>query len=155
MSLEKIKFENASLVASYEIDETFDSDKYIKMRLRVCHDGVNPNKSEFNILDMEKSEDSIKNIPILANVVFEEDEEPDFGAHDMEIEEDKMNEGEYRVIYKETPVGIVPETNNYKISEFNGRNYVFVDCFIFRGYGNYAEDIVERPRYQDICRNNC
>lgn len=148
MSLEKIKFENASLVASYEIDETFDSDKYIKMRLRVCHDGVNPNKSEFNILDMEKAEDSIKNIPILANVVFEEDEEPDFGAHDMEIEEDKMNEGEYRVIYKETPVGIVPETNNYEMSEFNGRNYVFVDCFIFRGYGNYAEDIVERD--QDI-----
>jgi len=146
MILETSKFENASLAVSYEIDETFDSDKYIKMRLRVCHDGINPNSSEFNIEDMERAKESIKNIPILAHVILEEGQEPDFGSHDMTIEEDKMNEGEYRVIYQEVPIGVVPETNNYEIAQFDGKNYVFVDCFIYRGYSNYAEDIINRDK---------
>lgn len=148
MILENLEFKFACLSASYEVDETFDSDKYIKLRLRVCHDGVNPNMSEFDILDMDKAKDSINNIPLLANVVFSEDEDtdPDFGSHDIAIEEDKMNEGEYRVIYKESPIGVVPETNNYEVSEFDGKNYVFVDCFVYRGYSNYAEDIINRDK---------
>jgi hypothetical protein len=103
--LSKVKeLQNISLATTYEIDDSFDSDKFIKMRLRVCHDGVNPNRSSFKVEDMEAAKDSIKNIPILANVIFDEENQPQFGGHDMVIEEDKVNEGEYRVIYKETPI---------------------------------------------------
>ncbi len=133
-----------SLVTTYEVDDSFDSDKFIKLRLRVCHDGENPNGSSFAIEDMNKAEDSIKNIPLLARVVWDEDGNPQFGSHDMHIEEDKLNEGEYRLIYDEQPLGVIPETNNYEISEYNGKNYVFTDCFVWRDYANYGEDIIKR-----------
>lgn len=116
------------------------------MRLRVCHDGVNPNKSKFIVEDMEEAKDSIKNIPILANVLFDEDDQPQFSGHDMTLEADKVNEGEYKLIYKETPIGVVPENCNHSIEEYNGKNYVFVDCYIWKGYSNYAQDIIERDK---------
>jgi len=140
------ELQNLSLATTYEIDSNFDSDKFIKMRLRVCHDQINPNKSEFDVENMEKTKDSIKNIPILANVIFDEDGIPQFGGHDMEIEEDKVNNGEYRIIYKETPIGLVPENCNHTIEKFNDKNYVFCDAYIWKEYSNYAQDIIERDK---------
>ncbi|MDY3109720.1 MAG: hypothetical protein SOW50_06350, partial [Lachnospiraceae bacterium] len=64
----------------------------------------------------------------------------------MSIEKDKVNEGNYRTIYKEVPIGVIPETNNYSVEEYEGRNYVFVDGYIWRGYSNYAEDIINRDK---------
>lgn len=138
------ELQHLSLATTYEVDESFDSEKFIKMRLRVCHDGVNPNKSNFIVSDMENAKDSIKNIPILANVIFNEDGQPQFGGHDMTLEPSKIKEGEYKVIFQETPIGLVPENCNHEIKEFNGKNYVFVDGYIWREYSNYAEDIIER-----------
>jgi len=145
--LSKIKeLQHLSLATTYEVDNAFDSDKFIKMKLRVCHDGINPNNSAFALGDMEKAKDSIVNIPILANVIFDEEDNPQFGGHDMEIEENKTSEGEYKLIYKETPIGLVPESCNYTIDKFNDKNYVFVDCYIWKEYSNYAQDIVERDK---------
>ena len=138
------ELQHLSLATSYEIDNSFDSDKFIKMRLRVCHDQINPNRSEFNVENMEKTKDSIKNIPILANVIFDENDQPQFGGHDMVIEESKTNEGEYKLIYKETPIGLVPENCNHTIEKFNDKNYVFCDAYIWKEYSNYAQDIIER-----------
>lgn len=140
------ELKHISLATTYEIDDSFDSDKFIKMRLRVCHDGKNPNNSYFELKDMKKAEDSIVNIPILANVIFDEDNNPQFGGHDIEIEPHKINEGEYKLIYKEVPIGLVPETNNYTIDQYNGKNYVFTDCFVWRNYSNYSEDIINRDK---------
>jgi hypothetical protein len=140
------ELKHLSLATTYEVDDTFDSEKFIKLKLRVCHDGVNPNSSKFDVDDMEKSKDSMKNIPILANVIFDENDQPQFGSHDISTEPDKMHEGEYKVIYKETPIGVVPETNNHEIKQFNGKNYVFTDCFVWKNYSNYAEDIINRDK---------
>lgn len=137
---------NVSLAVTYDLDESFDTDRFIKMRLRVCHDGVNPNGSNFNVDDMNSAKDTLKNIPILANVEFDENGQPQFGSHDMSIEKDKVNDGEYRMVYKEVPIGVIPETNNYEIVEYDGKNYVFVDGYVWRGYSNYAEDIIERDK---------
>lgn len=137
---------HASLAVNYELDDDFDSDKFIKMRLRVCHDGTNPNGSHFELSDMKTAENTLKNIPILANVIFDENDQPQFGGHDISIEKDKVKEGEYKTIYKEVPIGVIPETNNYSIDEYDGRNYVFVDGYVWRGYSNYAEDIIERDK---------
>lgn len=135
-----------NLATTYEVDDSFDSDKFIKLRLRVCHDGTNPNGTSFIVDVMDDAKESIKNIPLLAHVVFDENGQPQFGAHDMHIEEDKVNDGEYRIIYDEQPIGVIPETNNYEIAEYNGRNYVFVDCYCWRDYSNYAEVIIERDK---------
>lgn len=138
------ELKHVSLATTYEIDSTFDSEKFIKMRLRVCHDGINPNKSSFEVADMESAKDSIKNIPILANVIFDSEGNPQFGGHDMELEDNKAKEGEYKLIYKEVPIGVVPESCNHEINEFNGKNYVFVDAYVWKNYSNYAQDIIER-----------
>lgn len=140
----KNKLQHLSLATTYEIDNSFDSDKFIKMRLRVCHDGDNPNRSHFEVDDMEKTKDSIKNIPILANVIVDENGDVQFGGHDMELEQSKVNEDEVKLIYKEVPIGVVPETCNHEIKEFDNKNYVFCDAYIWKGYANYAEDIINR-----------
>ena len=145
--LDKVQeLQHLSLATTYEVDNTFDSEKFIKMRLRVCHDGVNPNKSSFEVSDMEKAQDSIKNIPILANVIFDENDQPQFGGHDIVLEPNKMQEGEYKLIYKEVPIGVVPENCNHTIEKFDNKNYAFCDCYIWKDYSNYAQDIVERDK---------
>jgi len=140
------KLKNVSAISTYEIDKSFDSEKFIKLRVRVAHDGVNFNGSNFNLSDMNKAKDSIVNIPILAYCYFDEDNNPQFDIHAMHIEKDKVKEGEYRLIYDELPIGLVPETCNYEVKEFNGKNYVYVDAFIWRGYSNYATDTIERDK---------
>lgn len=130
---------------SYSVDTGFDDERFLKLRLRVCHDGVSPNKTYFTKETMEKANDTIAYIPILANVKIGSDGKPQLSSHDMHVEEDKLNDGEYKVIYDETPIGLVPasEINNCTIEEFNGKNYTFVDCYIWREYSNYAEQLLE------------
>jgi len=146
--------EHLSLATTYEIDESFDSEKFIKMRLRVCHDGENPNGSHFELEDMERARDSLANIPILAHVVFDEDGNPQFGGHDMKLEKNKAkqdeNDDDYRLIYEEIPIGLVPESNNYAVEEYEGKNYVCCDCYGWKSYMNYAEDILERDEENKI-----
>lgn len=138
------ELQHLSLATSYEIDDNFDSEKFIKMRLRVQHDGINPNKSNFELSDIEKAQDSIKNIPILANVTIDENGDYQFGGHDMEITESE--DGKEQLTYKETPIGVVPESCNYSIDKFNGKNYVFCDAYIWKGYSNRSQDIIEREK---------
>lgn len=131
---------------SYSVDNKFESDKFVKIRCRVCHDGESPNKTYFTKETMEKAnKESLEYIPILAHVYVDENGKPVIGSHDMHIEEDKLNEGETRVIYDEQPIGVVPalSDNNCSIEEYNGRNYTFVDAYIWRDYSNYAEQLVE------------
>lgn len=141
------ELKHLSLAATYEVDDSFDSDKFIKLRLRVCHEGKNPNQSYFEPENIEKAKDSLANIPILAHVVEDSEGNLDFGGHDMTIEKNKIGDGDdYRIIYLETPIGLVPETNNYAYEEHDGRNYVFCDAYVWRDYSNYAEDIIERDK---------
>lgn len=131
---------------SYSIDNKFESDKFVKIRCRVCHDGESPNKTYFTKETMEKAnKESLEYIPILAHVYMDESGKPVLGSHDAHIEEDRLNEGETRVIYDEQPIGVVPALadNNCVIEEYNGLNYTFVDAYIWRDYSNYAEQLVE------------
>ena len=133
-------------IMSFTVDKTFDSDRFLKLRLRVCHDGESPNKTYFTKDTMAEANKSLEYIPLLAHVyVDQETGKPAIGSHDMHIEEDKLNEGESRVIYDEAPIGVVPALadNNCTIEEYEGLNYTFVDCYLWRDYANYAEQLVE------------
>lgn len=135
-----------NFIMSYSVDKTFESDKFLKIRCRVCHDEESPNKTYFTKSTMEKAnKESLEYIPILAHVYVDESGKPVIGSHDMHIENDKLNEGETRVIYDEQPIGMVPSLadNNCTIEEYNGLNYTFVDAYIWRDYSNYAEQLVE------------
>ena len=135
-----------NFIMSYSIDKTFDSDQFLKLRLRVCHDGESPNKTYFTVDTMREANRSLEYIPLLAHVYIDENTgKPVIGSHDAHIEEDKLNDGESRVIYDEQPIGLIPSLadNNCTIEEFDGMNYTFVDAFIWRDYANYAEQLVE------------
>lgn len=134
-----------NFIMSFKIDKSFDSDQFLKLRLRVCHDGESPNKTYFTKETMAEANNSLEYIPLLANVYIDENGKPVIGSHDMHIENDKLNDGETRVIYDETPIGVVPSLadNNCTIEEYEGRNYTFVDCYLWRDYANYAEQLVE------------
>lgn len=135
-----------NFIMSYSIDKTFDSDQFLKLRLRVCHDGESPNKTYFTVDTMREANKSLEYIPLLAHVYIDENTgKPVIGSHDAHIEEDKLNDGESRVIYDEQPIGLIPSLadNNCTIEEFDGMNYTFVDAFIWRDYANYAEQLVE------------
>jgi hypothetical protein len=69
------------LPITYEIDDSFDSDKFIKLRLRVMHNDVNPNMSDFSDDVVDKAKESIKNIPLLAHVVIDENGQPQLVTH--------------------------------------------------------------------------
>ena len=138
------ELKNLSFEVVSEIDKSFDSERFIKMRLRIMHTQKNPNMSYFSDESVEEARPTLANIPILANVVTDEDGKVvDFGAHDLDIEEHKLKEDEYKLVYSEQPIGLIPETNNYSIEEFEGRNYVVADGYIWKGYSNYAEDLIE------------
>ena len=138
--------DKSNFTMSYSIDKTFDSDQFLKLRLRVCHDGESPNKTYFTKETMAEANKSLEYIPILAHTyVDEETGKPVIGSHDMHIESDKLNEGESRIIYDEIPIGVIPSLadNNCVIEEYNGLNYTYVDGYIWRDYANYAEQLIE------------
>lgn len=134
-----------NFIMSYSIDKNFDSDQFLKLRLRVCHDGESPNKTYFTKETMQEANKSLEYIPLLAHVYIDDSGKPVLGSHDMHIEEDKLNKGESRIIYDEIPIGVVPALadNHCTIEEYEGRNYTFVDCYLWRDYANYAEQLVE------------
>ena len=138
--------DNTKLQMSFTVDKTFDSDQFLKLRFRVCHDGESPNHTYFTKETMEEANKSLEYIPILAHVyVDKETGKPVIGSHDMHIEEDKLNDGETRVIYDEAPIGLIPSLadNNCTIEEYDGLNYTYVDGYVWRDYSNYAEQILE------------
>lgn len=140
------KLQYLSLETTYEVDDTFDSDKFIKLNMRIAHDGVNPNGSHFSVDGFSNAKSSLNYIPILAHVVVDADGKYDFGSHDIKIEEDAFNEGKYKEIYEELPIGVVPEDNGFEIKEYNNKNYVYINSYVWRGYSNYAEDIIKRDK---------
>lgn|GEM_PF-487125 len=144
INIEDLKY--ASLPVQYDIDPLFDDERFIKMRARIQHDDLNLNGSVFEKEDMERARHSLVNIPILANVIFDDDGNPQFGSHDIILEKDKLKENEYREIYKEVPIGLIPETSNYEIKEYDGKNFVYTDIYLWRGYMNYGEDVVLRDK---------
>ena len=139
------------LQATYSVDDNYDSERFLKLRVKVCHDGENRNGSVISKEALQAALPSIHNVPLLANVVMDENGNIDFGGHDMKIVEDAMNDGQYRLQYVEAPVGVFPaDLADTCIVEEDGRNYLYASAFLWRGYANYAEDIIERRKQSDV-----
>ena len=64
----------------------------------------------------------------------------------MKSEVHRLDKTRTKTIYEEIPLGIVPESCNYEVHNYSGRNYIYVDGYIWRGYSNYAEEIILRDK---------
>lgn len=84
----------------FKVDDKFDDERFMRVRIAVMHSGINLNKSSFETKVIKSAKDSFANIPILANVIAYKDEDGntvwDYGGHDGDIVEDPFHEGEYR-----------------------------------------------------------
>lgn len=144
--MEKFIVHTPSLFA---VDDKFDDERYMKVRIAVMHSGENRNHSSFSTKVIRAAKDTFANIPILANVVSYEDEDGntvlDYHSHDMHIEENVLKPGESKMIYDERVVGVIPESNNFEIVHDDERDvdFAYVDGYIYREYGNYAADVLE------------
>lgn len=136
-----------TFATKFEADNTFDNDRFIKLRVWVMHDGKNLNGSTFSTDAIEKARPTLANIPILANVIEKEDGTYDFGGHDYKYEN---KNGEFVITYLEQPIGVIPETNNYELVEKDGKTYVVADCFIWKDYVNRAQDLILEAEKFDV-----
>ncbi len=134
----------------FKVDEQFDDERVMRVRCTAMHTGINRNNSSFAYDVVMNAKDTFANIPVLAHVVEYTDKDGnthlDYGSHDMHIEDDKLNEGEQRIVYDEAVVGVIPESNNFEMvyDEKKKRYNVMVDAYLYRDYGNYVCDILEQ-----------
>ena len=127
----------------FESDEDDEDDRnkgLIPVTIKVCHIGLNRNKSYISEEAMKKNMDTLKNRPILANVIQLDDGGHDFHAHDIE-----MNEDNGSLEYIERPIGIIPESNDAHLEydqEYD-KTYLVSKGFLYETYAEKAKDILE------------
>ena len=118
-----------------------------KCSIYVMHTGENLNGSSFSDESVSKAKDTLKNIPILASIKRDEDYNPiDFEGHEMETRLIEKSNGDYdwKLVYVEKPIGVIPESNNYRVETLeNGEKWVVVDGYIWKEYGNGAYDLLK------------
>lgn len=138
--------------SKFEIDKTFDDEKFLRVRINAMTTEDNFYEVNYPEEALRNSEDSWKNIAILANVIETTDKDGnfilDYSGHDMHVEENEFWDGENldeknRIIYDEKIVGIVPETNDFEVVQRGEYFDIYVTGYIYREYGNYVADILE------------
>lgn len=120
----------------------FEDDRYLKLRVKVMHLGLNLNNTNFDQSAVDDAAESLKNIPMLAFVKKTDGaESKDFGGHEFEF---KITQNGFEYIYLGRPVGIIPESNNYELApDESGKVFVWVDAYIWKDYANEALGIIE------------
>lgn len=147
MKKERQIFTTPSLLA---VDDSFDNDKFAKVRIDVLESDVEARGHGFYLTKecLKTYGNTFANTPILAHVVTKNvgkdgNEVLDYGSHDFHIEDDKFKDGETRVIYDEAVVGIVAPDGIEVNENDNGHITVSVLGYIFKDYSNYCLDILE------------
>ena len=127
----------------------FDSDRFLKLRVKVMHNGLNLNQSSFSDKAITAAAPTIANIPLLAFVKKRDGvEDSDFLGHEFEF---KWTEEGVEYVYLGRPIGMIPETNNYTYEEDeNGIKFVSVDGYIWKDYANEALDIIQRDEGKKV-----
>ena len=140
---------NINLPVSYSID-SFDNERFLKLRVKVMHTGLNLNNSVFGLEAVEAAKPTLANIPLLAFIkkVDGDDSQSDFAGHEYEI---RITENDMKFVYLGRPIGIIPETNNYALeTDEEGKIFVVVDAYVWKDYANSALDILNRDEVKKV-----
>lgn len=143
-------------LATFELNNDL-SEGLLYGKIRAFHDLTNNNKSHIETDVLEEKMMSIKDRPVMADIVdtdeTDEDGNPikDFSGHTMYYDEalDKM-------IYKEIPIGhfIHPESIHLEYDEEYDRNFVCADVVVYEEY-TAACDILRRRKTVDCSVELC
>lgn len=124
-------------------EELPEDNRFLRLKIYVMHTGRNLNNTYFDKNTVEQAKDTIKNIPVLAFVKENEDENEDFSGHEIRI---SITNNGVQEKYLGRPIGIVPEQTNYRYEELDGKEFVVVNAYIWKKYANEALDILERDQ---------
>ena len=124
----------------------------VPVRLQACHTELNRNNSYISEEVMTQALPSLKNRPILGNVIELDNGEYDFHSHDMII-----NTDEDEIEYIEKPIGILPESCNphLEYDEDKEKTYVVVDGLIFEDYSNKELKIIKEKETVKVSVELC
>lgn len=142
--------------ATFEVNDDL-SEGLLYGTIRAFHDLTNNNKSHIETDVLEDRMMSIKDRPIMADIVdtgeTDENGEPikDFSGHTMYYDEDLG-----KMIYKEIPVGhfINPENIHLEYDEKLDRNFVCSDVVVYEEYTDTCE-ILRRRKTVDCSVELC
>lgn len=142
--------------ATFEVNDDL-SEGLLYGKIRAFHDLTNNNKSHIETDVLEDKMMSIKDRPIMADIVdtgeTDENGEPikDFSGHTMYYDEDSD-----KMIYKEIPVGhfINPENIHLEYDEKLDRNFVCSDVVVYEEYTDTCE-ILRRRKTVDCSVELC
>lgn len=129
--------------------QDFNDDRFVKVRVKVMHNGLNLNGSSFSDAAIEKAAATLKNIPLLAFVKKTDGvDDADFAGHEFEY---RWDEDGIKYTYLGRPIGMIPETNNYTYEEDeNGIKFVYADGYIWTDYANEALEIMQRDGSKSV-----
>ena len=144
IKLPVVKFETTN--------ETLENTNFKKVKIYIMHTGENLNGSVFTTDSINKSINTLSNIPILAYVVKEDSQNKDFGGHETDFDIFTDSDGKIKIkeYYLEQPIGVIPETNDYFMEEINGETYLGCYGYIWKCYSNDAYDILEEDQEKEI-----
>ena len=144
LKLPVVKFESTN--------ETLENTNFKKVKIYIMHTGENLNGSVFTVDSINKSIDTLSNIPILAYVVKEDSQNKDFAGHETDFDIFTDEDGVIKVkeYYLEQPIGVIPETNDYFMEEIDGETYLGCYGYIWKCYSNDAYDILEEDQEKEI-----
>ena len=133
-------------------DDDYDATEGLaKARLRVCHTLLNRNKSFISNGNMKRAMPSLANRPILGSIIELDDGTYDFHSHDIDYDKDG------NVEYIETPIGVIPETNNMTL-EYDrkaNKHYVATDGWIYKSYSNKGYGILKEKKKCKVSAELC
>lgn len=139
----------------FEVSQDENSEGLLYAKIRAFHDLGNRNKSFIDTEVLEQYLPSMKDRPIMADIIEVEDKNgnivKDFNGHTMTLSED----GE-KIIYIEKPVGhfVNPEDFHLEWSDEYQRNFVIADCVIYEEYTDTC-DILRRRGTTDCSVELC
>jgi hypothetical protein len=124
----------------------------MKVKIVVMHDNDNYNNTEFSMDAMKKAEESIKNIPILAYTIRDENDDiVDFDEHNLEESLEFKDDGIYiDTKYIERPIGLIPESCNPRYEEIDGNMFFVVDGYIWKCYSNGSYKLIDENEFKNI-----
>ena len=98
LKLPVVKFESTN--------ETLENTNFKKVKIYIMHTGENLNGSVFTVDSINKSIDTLSNIPILAYVVKEDSQNKDFAGHETDFDIFTDEDGVIKVkeYYLEQPI---------------------------------------------------
>lgn len=129
-----------------------DNTNFHKVKITIMHTGENFNGSVFSEESIRCSLNTLANIPILGFVETKDYGSRDFKGHeiDYDVFEDENGNIKLRQYYKEVPIGVIPESNEYFMEEIDGEVYLGCYGYIWKNYSNDAYDILLEDRDKEV-----